>query len=146
MLIQPERQSQQWRGLASARAGAIQGSEPADATAHRLHRHKLFTGLRHSRLLALYQFTHRVSVANRHQPAPVLALTGFSWLQLRFLGSTVGASTETGAVQYSLLQTCQVNGIDGYRYLRTLFTALPNAKTVDDYAALLPWRIDLGAS
>lgn len=32
---------------------------------------------------------------------------------------------------------------DGYRYLRALFTALPNAKTADDYAALLPWAIDL---
>ncbi|WP_419964696.1 transposase domain-containing protein [Pelomonas cellulosilytica] len=41
------------------------------------------------------------------------------------------------------MQTCSVNGIDGYRYLRALFTALPNAKTAEDYAALLPWNIDL---
>jgi transposase len=35
------------------------------------------------------------------------------------------------------------NGIDSYRYLRALFIALPNAKTVDDYEDLLPWRIAL---
>ena len=45
------------------------------APAHRLHRHKLITGLRDSRLLALDQFTHGVRVANPRQPAPVL---GFS--------------------------------------------------------------------
>jgi hypothetical protein len=29
------------------------------------------------------------------------------------------------------------------RYLRALLTALPNAQSADDYAALLPWRIAL---
>ena len=38
------------------------------------------------------------------------------------------------------------NAIDGYRFLRALFIALPRAQTVDDYAQLLPWRIDLAAS
>jgi len=33
------------------------------------------------------------------------------------------------------------NGVDGYRYLRALLLALPNAQTVDDYEALLPWSI-----
>jgi hypothetical protein len=39
----------------------------------------------------------------------------------------------------------KVNGIDGYHDLQALFTAPPRAKTVDDYAALLPWRMELGA-
>jgi hypothetical protein len=30
-------------------------------------------------------------------------------------------------------------------YLAALFKALPHAKTVDDYAALLPWRLMLAA-
>lgn len=64
-----------------------------------------------------------------------------NWL---FADTVAGANASANL--YSLLQTCQVNGIDGYRYLRALFVALPNAKTADDYAALLPWRIDLGAS
>jgi hypothetical protein len=53
------------------------------------------------------------------------------------------AGAHASANLYSLLQTCAVNGIDGYRYLRALFVALPKAKTVDDYAALLPWRITI---
>jgi transposase len=64
-----------------------------------------------------------------------------NWL---FADTVAGA--HASANLYSLLQTCAVNGIDGYRYLRALLIALPKAKTVDDYAALLPWRIDLRAA
>jgi hypothetical protein len=46
---------------------------------------------------------------------------------------------------YSLVQTCKANGIDPYRYLAALFTALPNAQSADDYEALMPWRIALPA-
>jgi hypothetical protein len=56
------------------------------------------------------------------------------------------AGATASANLYSLLQTCQLNGIDGYRYLSALFTALPNARTADDYAALLPWRVKLAPS
>jgi hypothetical protein len=42
---------------------------------------------------------------------------------------------------YSLLETCKVNGVDGYQYLRALLVALPKARTVEDYEALLPWRL-----
>lgn len=64
-----------------------------------------------------------------------------NWL---FADTVAGANASANL--YSLLQTSKVNRIDGYRYLRALFVALPNAKTADDYAALLPWRIDLAAS
>ena len=63
-----------------------------------------------------------------------------NWL---FADTVAGA--DASANLYSLLQTCQVNGIDSYRYLRALFNGLPKARTVDDYAALLPRRIDLNA-
>lgn len=53
------------------------------------------------------------------------------------------AGADASANLYSLLQTCLVNGIDGYRYLKALLVALPKAKTVDDFEALLPWRIAL---
>jgi transposase len=59
-----------------------------------------------------------------------------NWL---FADTVAGANASANL--YSLLQTCQVNGIDGYRYLRALLIALPKAETADDYAALLPWRI-----
>jgi transposase len=64
-----------------------------------------------------------------------------NWL---FADTVAGANASANL--YSLLQTCRVNGVDGYRYLRALFLALPKAQTADDYAALLPWRIDLTAA
>lgn len=59
-----------------------------------------------------------------------------NWL---FADTVAGANASANL--YSLLQTCPVNGIDGYRYLAALLVALPKAKTVDDYEALLPWRL-----
>lgn len=64
-----------------------------------------------------------------------------NWL---FADTVAGANASANL--YSLLQTSKVNGVDGYRYLRSLFIALPRAKTVDDYAALLPWRLALDAT
>jgi transposase len=61
-----------------------------------------------------------------------------NWL---FADTQAGANASANL--YSLLQTCLVNGIDGYRYLKALLVALPKAKTVDDFEALLPWRIAL---
>jgi len=57
---------------------------------------------------------------------------------------TVGGA-HASANLYSLLETAKANGVDGYRYLVALFTALPHAKTADDYEALLPWRLALPA-
>lgn len=62
-----------------------------------------------------------------------------NWL---FADTVAGANASANL--YSLLQTCQVNGIDGYRYLKALLVALPSAKTAEDFEALLPWRISLG--
>jgi transposase len=39
---------------------------------------------------------------------------------------------------YSLIETAKANGIEPYAYLKTAFTALPNATTVEDIEALLP--------
>lgn len=59
-----------------------------------------------------------------------------NWL----FADTVGG-VNASANLYSLLQTCVANGIDGYRYLSALLVALPRARTVEDYEALLPWRL-----
>jgi len=61
------------------------------------------------------------------------------------LFSDTVAGVNVSANLYSLVQTCKANGIDPYRYLRALFIALPNATTVDEYEALLPWCIALPA-
>jgi transposase len=63
-----------------------------------------------------------------------------NWL---FADTVAGANASANL--YSLLQTCVANGIDGYRYLSALLAALPTAKTVEDYEALLPWRLTAAA-
>ena len=59
-----------------------------------------------------------------------------NWL---FADTVAGANASANL--YSLLQTCLANGIDGYRYLRALLVELPKASTVEDFEALLPWRL-----
>jgi transposase len=59
-----------------------------------------------------------------------------NWL----FADTVGGANASANL-HSLLQTCHVNGVDGYRYLAALLVALPNAKSIEDYEALLPWRL-----
>ena len=44
---------------------------------------------------------------------------------------------------YSLVETCKANSIDPYRYLTWLLQRLPLAQTVDDYDALLPWKMPI---
>jgi transposase len=61
-----------------------------------------------------------------------------NWL---FCDTVAGANASANL--YSLMQTCAVNGVDGYKYLRALLVALPAAQTADDYEALLPWSIAL---
>ena len=61
-----------------------------------------------------------------------------NWL----FADTVGGANASANL-YSLLQTCKANRVDPYRYLTALLTALPLAKTADDYEALLPWCIEL---
>ena len=52
------------------------------------------------------------------------------------------ADTQRGATAsanlYSLIETAKANGIEPYAYLRTVFTELPQAKSVDEIEALLP--------
>jgi transposase len=59
-----------------------------------------------------------------------------NWL----FADTVGGANASANL-YSLLQTCVANGIDGYEYLKALLVELPKAKTVEDFEALLPWRL-----
>lgn len=57
------------------------------------------------------------------------------------------SSTQDGATAsanlYSLVASARANGHNEYAYLKYVFTHLPAAKTDDDIAALLPWRLDI---
>ncbi len=88
--------------------------------------------------LSRYVEDGRYSIDNNAQEN---AIRPFCVGRRNWLFADTVAGANASANLYSLLQTCRVNGIDGYRYLRALFRALPQAKTVDDYAALLPWRM-----
>ncbi|ANB71498.1 transposase [Paraburkholderia phytofirmans OLGA172] len=59
-----------------------------------------------------------------------------SWL---FADTVDGA--RASANLYTLVESAKANQIDPYRYLTWLFTKLALAKTVDDYDALLPWKM-----
>jgi transposase len=59
-----------------------------------------------------------------------------NWL----FADTVGGATASANL-YSLIETAKANGIEPYRYLCALFAALPKAACLEDYEALLPWRI-----
>jgi transposase len=63
-----------------------------------------------------------------------------NWL----FADTVGGATASANL-YSLSETAKANDIDPYRYLCALFAALPNATRLEDYEALLPWRIALAS-
>jgi transposase len=59
-----------------------------------------------------------------------------NWL---FADTVAGANASANL--YSLIETCKANHIDPYGYLANLFRVLPSAQTVDDFEALLPWRM-----
>lgn len=61
-----------------------------------------------------------------------------NWL---FSGSPRGANATAGI--YSLIETAKANGVDPYRYMRTLIARLPTATSPADYRALLPYTISL---
>lgn len=63
-----------------------------------------------------------------------------NWL----FADTVGGATASANL-YSLIETAKANGIEPYQYLRALFAALPKASCLEDYEALLPWRIALAS-
>lgn len=51
------------------------------------------------------------------------------------------AGANASANLHSIVETCRAHRIDPYRYFRWLFQQLPLAKSVDDYDALLPWKL-----
>ena len=92
------------------------------------------------RKLTRYVEDGRFSIDNNVQEN---AIRPFCVGRRNWLFADTVAGAHASANLYSLLQTCQVNGIDGYRYLRALFVALPKARTADDYGALMPWKLEL---
>jgi hypothetical protein len=65
------------------------------------------------------------------------------WGGKNFLFCDTVRGANASANLYSLIETAKANNIELYQYLRRAFAELPNARTVEDVEALLPYRIDL---
>lgn len=57
-----------------------------------------------------------------------------------WLFSTSVDGAKASANLYSLVETAKANGLNPYEYLKRVFTDLPNAGTVEEIEALLPWN------
>jgi transposase len=56
------------------------------------------------------------------------------------LFSTSQKGATSSANLYSVIVTAKANGLEPSAYLQKVFTNLPNAKTLEDVEALLPWN------
>lgn len=52
------------------------------------------------------------------------------------------AGAEASAILYSLSETAKLNGHDPYQYFLYVFRLLPQAETLEDMEALLPWSLN----
>jgi transposase len=52
------------------------------------------------------------------------------------------AGAEASANLYSLIETAKANGTEPFAYLRFLFERIPAAECLEDFEALLPYRVD----
>ena len=59
-----------------------------------------------------------------------------------WLFSTSVDGAKASANLYSLVESAKANNLEPSAYLKTVFTLLPQAKTVEDVEALLPWNIN----
>lgn len=69
------------------------------------------------------------------------AIRPFALGRRNWLFSATPKGATASARLYSLIETAKANGIEPYRYLKEVFMTLPQAKTVEDYEALLPWNM-----
>jgi hypothetical protein len=58
----------------------------------------------------------------------------------RLIVSAEPAGAKASANLYSLVETAKANGLEPYAYLRRVFTELPQAQTLEDIEALLPYQ------
>lgn len=62
-----------------------------------------------------------------------------------WLFSDTPAGAHASARIYGIIETAKANGHEPYAYLCKILGDLPKAKTVEDFEALLPWKLDPGS-
>ena len=72
------------------------------------------------------------------------AIRPFTIGRKNWLFSKSQAGAKASANLYSLIETAKANDLNVYEYLSYIFQELPNAQSVEDIEALLPWNVTLG--
>jgi len=71
------------------------------------------------------------------------AIRPFALGRRAWLFADTPAGAHASAIHYSLIESAKLHGLEPYKYLNTVFKALPYAQTVEDIEKLLPWNISL---
>lgn len=71
------------------------------------------------------------------------AIRPFTIGRKNWMFSKSQAGAKASANLYSLVETAKANELNVYDYLQHIFKELPNAQSVEDVEALLPWRVKL---
>lgn len=72
------------------------------------------------------------------------AIRPFTIGRKNWLFSASQAGAKASANLYSLIETAKANGLNPYDYLQHLFNELPQAQTLEQIEAMLPWNVQLG--
>lgn len=72
------------------------------------------------------------------------AIRPFTIGRKNWLFSKSQAGATASANLYSLIETAKANELNVYDYLKLVFKELPNAQSIGDIEALLPWNVSLG--
>ena len=90
--------------------------------------------------LAAYLNDGRYPVDNN---AAERAIRPFTIGRKNWMFSKSPAGAKASANLYSLIETAKANDLNTYEYLQYVFKALPNAQSVEQVEALLPWNVEL---
>ena len=71
------------------------------------------------------------------------AIRPFTIGRKNWLFSHSQAGAKASANLYSLIETAKANNLNVYDYLQHIFKELPNAQSVEQVEALLPWNVEL---
>jgi hypothetical protein len=62
-------------------------------------------------------------------------------MRKNFLFNDTASGADASARVFSVIETARANGHNPHRYLSVLLSELPEAETLDDIEALLPWHL-----
>ena len=80
-------------------------------------------------------------VERLHNNAAERAIRPFVIGRKNWLFSDTPKGATASAQLYSLVETAKANGQEPYAWLRYVLERLPQANSVEDYNALLPWNV-----